>query len=551
MISIYPPSETLFADNGLKILKPLKALIYKEDNSDYYLDLRDDLENLEYYQSGNIVKVPTPWGKQCFRLKNPQIENKKINVRARHLYFDSQNYIIKDSFVVDKNCNDALDHLNRATDVPTPFTTISDVPTIFSYRCVRKSLAEAVNDVIERWGGHLVRNNWQIEVRQNAGQDRGVNLVYGKNIVNITSDENWSSVCTKLMPVGKDGLLLDETWLSIDEQLYDIPYTKVVSFEQNEINQKDYSDGEGNVDEAAYQAALINDLRAKGLEYLNENSAPKVNYTLDAYLKNVSDVGDTIFVKHPKCRIDIITRVIALEFDVIRQQITKVEFGNFKNNLKNLLNTVENKITEKVEISEQNVTAKLEKELLEATNAIKDRFESSYVVYEKDQILILDAIPKETAQNVIRINSGGIGFSSTGINGIFNSAWTIDGTLDMQQINVINLVADLIKGGTLKLGNFSNQSGIMELYDESNTLICLMDKNGLTISCDDGRTIKINDEIGFCGYDAQGVPVYWSNADEFHMKKCVVTNEVTISSRIKFLPITTDTNTGIGVVAMA
>jgi phage-related protein len=112
--------------------------------------------------------------------------------------------------------------------------------------------------------------------------------------------------------------------------------------------------------------ALINDLMAKGLNYLNENSVPKVNYTLDAYLKNVSDVGDTIFVKHPKCKIDIITQVIALEFDVILQKITKVEFGNFKN----LLNTVENKITEKVEISEQNVTAKLEKELLEATNAI-------------------------------------------------------------------------------------------------------------------------------------------------------------------------------------
>jgi hypothetical protein len=96
-----------------------------------------------------------------------------------------------------------------------------------------------------------------------------------------------------------------------------------------------------------------------------------------------------------------------------------------------------------------------------AFSAIKDRFESSYVVYEKDQILILDAIPKETAKNVIRINSGGIGFSSTGINGVFNSAWTIDETLDMQQINVINLVADLIKGGPLKLGNFSNQSGTM------------------------------------------------------------------------------------------
>jgi phage-related protein len=158
MISVYPSSETLFANNGLKILKPLKALIRKEDNGDFYLDLRDNLENLEYYQSGNIVKVPTLWGNQCFRLKNPQIENKKVNVRAQHLYFDSRNYIIKDSYVVDKNCNDAFDHLNSATDIPSPFTTISDVPTAFSYRCVRKSLAEAVSDVIGRWGGHLVHD---------------------------------------------------------------------------------------------------------------------------------------------------------------------------------------------------------------------------------------------------------------------------------------------------------------------------------------------------------------------------------------------------------
>ncbi|GHV24773.1 hypothetical protein FACS189465_2290 [Clostridia bacterium] len=70
MISVFPPSETLFSDNGLKILKPLKALIRKEDNGAYYLDLRDDLENLEYYQTGNIVRVNTLWGKQCFRLTN-------------------------------------------------------------------------------------------------------------------------------------------------------------------------------------------------------------------------------------------------------------------------------------------------------------------------------------------------------------------------------------------------------------------------------------------------------------------------------------------------
>ena len=54
MISVYTPEETLFDNNGIKILKPLKALIHKEDNGEYYLDLKDRIEYLEYYKSGNI-----------------------------------------------------------------------------------------------------------------------------------------------------------------------------------------------------------------------------------------------------------------------------------------------------------------------------------------------------------------------------------------------------------------------------------------------------------------------------------------------------------------
>jgi len=151
MISVYPSNEKLFADNGIKILKPLKALVRKEDNGDYYIDLKDTIENLEYYQAGMIIRVPTIWGKQCFRLTNPNIENKKVVARGNHVYFDTRNYIIKDSYVVEKNCNDALDHLKIACDKPLPFSTLSDVPTIASFRCVRKSYEEAVATIIERW----------------------------------------------------------------------------------------------------------------------------------------------------------------------------------------------------------------------------------------------------------------------------------------------------------------------------------------------------------------------------------------------------------------
>lgn len=551
MISAFPPDETLFSDNGIKILKPLKAVILKEDNGDYYLDLRDNLDYLEYYQSGNILRVATPWGKQCFRIKNVSVQNNKIDIRAYHLFYDSENYIIADSYVVERNCNDALDHLNMATDTPSPFTTISDVPTIHNYRCVRKSLAEAVKDVVGRWGGHLVRDNWKIEIRQEVGQDRGVDLLYGKNIVNIKSDENWGNVCTKLMPVGKDGLLLPEKWLTYREELYDIPHTKVISFEQENINPEDYEDDEQKVDGEKYREALLNDLRIKGEAYLNQNCVPLVNYTLDAYLKDVSDVGDKIYVEHPKCKLEIVTSVISLEFNVISQRITKVEFGNFKTgNLENLLNTFDTKINKKVEKTVGDSTANLRRELTEATNVIRDKLGNSYVIFEGDKILVLDKLPKEEAKNVIMINSGGIGFSKTGINGTFNSAWTIDGTLDMQQINVINLVCDLLRGGTLKLGNNLNQPGIMELYDSSNTLICLVDKDGITMYCKDGRTVKINADEGFVGYAADGTRIYWVSEQEFHMRKSVVEDEITIAKGLRFIPINTDTNHGVGIVAM-
>lgn len=550
MISIYPSDERSFKDNGVKILHPLKALIYKEDNGDYRIDVKDTIDNLKYYQEGLIIRTDTPWGKQGFRLTNPEINNNTITCKGYHLYFDTKRYIIVDSYVVDKNCNDAIDHLNNACDVKTPFTLISDISMVNSYRCVRHTLEEALAVVIERWNGHLIRDNFNIEIRQNIGQDRGVTLSYGKNIKNIKSNENWDNVVTKLLPVGKDGLTLPEIWVENDEELYDIPYSKVVSFDQNEIVEDDYQ-VDGVLDVEAYQNALITDLRVKARDYIQLNKLPQVNYTLSANIKDVSDIGDTIYVKHPKCNIDITTNVIAVEYDCISNQYTKIEFGNFKNKLDDLIGNVTSSIMEETSKETQESYSKLQKELNSATNKINEAMSSSYVINDGgSQMLIVDRLPKEEARNVIRVNSAGIGFSQDGINGTFKSAWTIDGVLDMQQINVINLVADLIKGGTLKLGSNLNESGVMELYDESNKLISIFDKTGLTFFNQDNSYIKINPEVGFAGYDANGNKTYWVDEDEFHQRKSVVEEEITIASKIRILPIKTDTNNGIGFVSV-
>lgn len=553
MIKLFGINDKLFSSNGDKIIQPLKAKVYKEDNGSFYLDLETDLSYVDDLTRNRIIVANTPQGQQAFRINNIEKTKTKLKAKCYHVYYDTKNYLIADSYVVDKTCNDALDHLNNATDNPSPFMTLSDINSIKSFRCIRKSLYEAINVVLERWGGHLVRDNFNIEIRNTIGQDNGVTVRYKKNLKDITCEENWDNVVTKLMPVGKDGLLLDELYLYSDIQ-YDIPYTKTVSFNQD-IDEADYKDSDGNLNEMEYRQALIDDLKTQGEAYLEENKVPKVNYTLKANLEKVSDVGDTIEVIDERLGISIMTNLISYEYDCILEKYIELEFGNFKKKIEGLVSNLTSTMSDAVEEATNDVRISLNRELQEASDRIWSAMGSSYVIYEGDKILVVDTLPKEEATNVIMINNGGIGFSKTGINGTFNSAWAIDGTMDMQQINVINLVADMIKGGTLKLGSNLNEAGIMELYDEANRLICLADKTGLTIYCDDNTYVKLNPEVGFAGYDAQDNKIYWADGDEFHMKKSVVEEEITIANKLRMIPITitengTVVNDGVGFVAM-
>lgn len=553
MIKLFGQTDTSFTSNGDLVIIPLRAVVHKEDNGDFYLDLTTSLNYVDDLTEGRIVIAPTPQGDQAFRVGNVQKTKSKLMTKCWHLFYDSENYLIEDSYVVDNNCNYALDHLNSATEPQSEFTTLSDVQTYASFRCVRKSLYEAIQTVLERWGGHLVRDNFNIQIKQSIGQDNGVTVRYAKNLKDITCQENWDDVVTQLLPVGYDGIMLDDKYVYAANQ-YDLPYTKTVSFNQD-IDQDNYKDENGNLDEAAYEAALKADLLEQAQNYVAINCVPQVNYTLNANLEKITDVGDTVVVIDERLNIDITTNVIAFDYDCILGKYIQIEFGNFKQTLTNLVSNITNQTNQAIQEATNDIQVTLGQEIQQATNQIWGALGNSYVIYEGDKILVVDSLPKETATNVIMINNGGIGFSQTGINGTFQSAWTIDNTFNAAQINVINFTADLIKGGTLKLGSNLNQAGVLEIYDEANTLIGQMDKNGLKMFGQDGGYVVMNEEVGFAGYDRNDNKIYWVDEDEFHMKKSVVEEEITLCNKLRFIPITienngTIVNDGIGLVSV-
>lgn len=98
------------------------------------------------------------------------------------------------------------------------------------------------------------------------------------------------------------------------------------------------------------------------------------------------------------------------------------------------------------------------------------------------RILVMNTPDKATATNIIQINQNGIGFSTTGINGPYRNAWTIDGNLVADFITTGIMLSDRVKGGTLEIGGKGfARDGKIEVYNADGRQIGYWDKTGLHV----------------------------------------------------------------------
>lgn len=545
MLRVFSPVDTSFTSNGDKVITPLLAVIHKVDNGDYYLELEASLDDIDYIKPNNIVVAPTPQGDQAFRVDTVETSGRRITAKLWHISYDMENYVIKDTYIVNKNCSDALNQVNNNTDNESPFIVSSDVDTIASFRCVRKSLQEAIFTILDRWGGHLVRDNFNVSIMREIGSDNGVTIQYKKNLKEIEVSYDWSEVCTKVMPVGTDGFLLEEVYLYSDIQ-YDIPFTKVVSFEQD-IDEEDYPD------KASYEAALREDLIEKARAYLSVSQYPAVTYTISANMEKITDVGDLVEVYDERLGVSITANVIAFDYDCILGSYKEVVFGTPGSSLGDLLSDIGAQIDTAITESSQSLSVNLQAAIEVAERRIWSELGSSYCVFSGDEILILDKIPLSEAVNVIKIDKSGISISSNGVGGSFSLVWSIDGSFDLSTLDILNLTADLIKGGVYHIGSNNNSLGSIEILSEDNSTIGTIDKDGIKAEAKDGSYIIVSPVEGISVYDRLNNKILSVADGKISYKKSQVEEEVNLFNKAKLLPIevyesSVLVNDGIGLV---
>ena len=430
MIKIFNANDTSFSSNGEIVINPSKLIeIKKKSLNGWYIEVEIPIDYKEYIKQDKlcVVKTKSKLKPQAFRINNPEYGQRKISFTANHVMFDAKNYFLEDVRPTNQNGLNTLKYINERTDKTSPFTILSsDVEKVDTCYFIRKNLLEAWETIEERFGGIFDADNFDISFKTSIGVDRGEIIAYGKNLQNIKIYEDWSNVCTRLYPVGKDGLLLESKYIDSSVQ-YDKPYTKTVSFE-TELEEENQN-----------KENLLNELLVKANEYLEKNKTPQVSYEITSDINQLVEIGDKIHVKHPL--VNILTEVLEYEFNGITKKVKKLIFGNYTRDVKSKFDSIKSSIeTVRSEISNQS------KIINDQTNLINSLNKNGYVYIDDNEILILDQLPKENAKNVWRFGLGGIGFSSTGYKGPFGIAMTSDGKINADFISTGTLSASRIEG---------------------------------------------------------------------------------------------------------
>ena len=458
----------LLYDNGYILDKDIiSSKIERTINSSYFLEfdmpLSSDLSNIIKENMEIEASIPNNQT-DIFRIRLIRKDLDTIYFYCTQVFFSLEDNFIEDTNIVSKDGLGAILQIGNNTQYPHKFNFYSDIGTTNNARMVRKNVVSAIlgdedNTFISRWGGELDIHKYNVKMLTKLGTDRGVTIEYKKNLTGFEGTIDYSTYYTRCMPQGYDGLFLDEKY--VDSEHIDInhPIIRVVEFPDIKVKQNDEDDGYVTEDEAK-QA-----LREAAKELYKQGAdIPAANYEVNFIelssteeYKNYSILesiwlGDTVTVKHDNFNIK--SRCVHYSFDPIVKRYNSISLGEASTGIIEQNNQVKDEINKVIDSTKSEFETALDAAIKEASDLINTGL-SGYIVKTRNELLIMDTEDINTAKNVWRWNINGLGFSSTGYVGPYETALTNNGKIVLTEATVSKINAALIKAGILSSFNGS------------------------------------------------------------------------------------------------
>ena len=321
-------------------------------------------------------------------------------------------------------------------------------------------------------------DNFNCELLLHRGQDRGVEIRYGKNLTELSQEINMDNLCTGIVPfcIDDDGNKTVGTRVATGLVL-DFDRDRAIDF-------SDDVDFESATPIASQLATLTSNYIANN-NFTDAFNSITLDFVQLSNLQERVDLCDTVHIYFDALGITASLKCVSVTWDVLNERYTSCTFGDLKSSIADTISTQEKEIADKPS------TSAMETAITHATEKISGNL-GGYVVFHDadndgspDEILIMDTPDISTAVKVWRWNSGGLGYSDNGYAGPFDIlALTSDGKIVADAITTGTLNANLIKAGVISdvVGNSTidmtnGQAKLYELIAKRN--FSVIDENDL------------------------------------------------------------------------
>lgn len=482
---LFAPTATAFTTNGLGKLSDAASCTVKETrNGAFELTLKYPVEGIHYaeiQQRSIILAKPNPVDLaqpfRVYRISKPI--NGLVTVYAYHISYDLTGIPVSPYSAASVQA--ALAGFSTNAVAANPFTFWSDMTasgdfTVKSPASVRSLLPT----VLEVYGGEYKYDKYTVRLYQQRGVNRGVTIRYGKNLTDLKQDENCSNVYTGVYAYYSGGNGIVETSPKVTPAPGTYDYTRVLPLD---------------LTAEFKEAPTAEALRAAAQEYINSHNigVPDVSLNVsfvqleqtqeykDLALLERVELCDTVTVIFERLGVNATAQVTSTVYNVLIDAYDSVTIGNVR---KNVAMTIAEQAQE---IAKGPDLTALQAAVIEATELITGN-QGGYVVIHSstggktpDEILIMDQPDIESAVQVWRWNKSGLGYSSSGYNGPYGLAMTIDGKINADFIITGGMDAARITAGILqsKDGRF--------LIDLTANTISMKNKSGVSVFSFDGN----------------------------------------------------------------
>jgi phage minor structural protein len=506
MIQIYGPENKDYEHNGDMTLMPEEAEIHVILNGEWTATIEhpiDDEGRWKYITDNAVVKMPSFNGEQLFRIQNKEKSDSGVSAELTPIFLDAK----EDCFLVDvrpteKSGQEALDIMTAPNKT---YIAKSDIKKTSTAYYQTKNLIEAINGnddnaFTKRWGGEILYNNYEVIVNERVGADRGVRVVYGKNIVKDGFSEtiDMTDVVTRIVPKAYNGYMIEGEAPWVDSPIinkYPTVHYGVITFDDVKMRADASEDDEANgVIVCDTQEQLEKALTDKCIEQFDAG-VDKPSITIEVNMELLQNtelyddvkeletvsLGDTAHCSHSKLEIVTDARAIELTWDAVRNKVTSVKLGdfqyNFLDNASSVMNRVEQAIREDGSVIGQQIQGII--------NGVQAQMRAQSSIAKKQEvraILFEDLDPDSPTFGAMCL--GTLGFEIAGERTADGRdwKWSTFGTGKGFYADFIvagTMLADRIKGGTLELGGEDNGNGIARVMDATGKEIVRLDKNGV------------------------------------------------------------------------